>query len=425
MVANNSIKRSFQLLISCYFLSQCAVSTESEIPISKEGFHYSEMDLSKVIPYGLIENESEYHLVYSNEDTWAQASSNDLINWSFTRKIPISAQSSGGIVIDEANQSGLGGIDQQPWLIYYEEDGEISLKYSLDKTNWIDANIDIPEEVVGAPHISKRPDTEEWILTVSKGQVASILVSNDLITWRKMTELTLPSDRKALLTFVNDRCIVMTGGKDPVYAVGRIESNKFIIESSFKPFKLFSEDLDLTVGLISNIPTMIHTVGNRILGIAKSIDLSDTAISLVPSEKITNVTATKRRGKLSKLKGETSSRFTFSIDGFQEGFSIRLFNEQGESLIVGFDNGFLIDKTKASSAFDGERVNLDWDLDGNEVQFDVIIDYAAIEVVINDGEIVIPLEVNSVFIYNQIEVTVDQRKYDARAVIYTLDKSLI
>ena len=425
MVANNSIKRSFQLLISCYFLSQCAVSTESEIPISKEGFHYSEMDLSKVIPCGLIENESEYHLVYSNEDTWAQASSNDLINWSFTRKIPISAQSSGGIVIDEANQSGLGGIDQQPWLIYYEEDGEISLKYSLDKTNWIDANIDIPEEVVGAPHISKRPDTEEWILTVSKGQVASILVSNDLITWRKMTELTLPSDRKALLTFVNDRCIVMTGGKDPVYAVGRIESNKFIIESSFKPFKLFSEDLDLTVGLISNIPTMIHTVGNRILGIAKSIDLSDTAISLVPSEKITNVTATKRRGKLSKLKGETSSRFTFSIDGFQEGFSIRLFNEQGESLIVGFDDGFLIDKTKASSAFDGERVNLDWDLDGNEVQFDVIIDYAAIEVVINDGEIVIPLEVNSVFIYNQIEVTVDQRKYDARAVIYTLDKSLI
>ncbi len=409
------------------FISQCSTQKETKNPISKEGFHYSDVNLSKIEPLGFSATDNSYHIFYSNETSWAEATSTDLMNWSFTRAIPIESNLQGTIILDEENKSKLGSTSQAPWIIFYASDSEILLKYSLDKSNWEDHEISMPAGIQGTPKITSWSTMGSYLMTVSDEDSAYVLVSSDLIQWEKLTTINIPPASIANLTFDKDKCILIINDKNPLYQVGQLSDSTYKELTTFKPLNIYGEELDFTFGYNIEKSIIIHTIKDRIFGIAKQINLTENTLMVSPVQELNNIAATKRRGKLSKLKGQTSSRFTFPVESLENQFSLQIFNDQGEQLIIEYNKqkGFFIDKTKASNTIDGESYDIPYILANHKVSIDLIIDYSAVELVINNGELVIPIEINALFIYDQIMLTIDEKYSDARAIIYTLDKALI
>lgn len=404
----------FAILLTLF---SCTPSAEETSNQANSGIHFLSKDGIK--PMGLIKKDGNYQLFYSSQDSWYLVNSPDMIHWDSPRIVDIPSSSIGDVVSDELNDSNLGNSESSPILLLYNQSG-IKAKYSVDNgTSWSESDIEI-EEVSGNPKIVRDIPNGRWIMSVTNDDQVSILTSPNLTRWKKITELELNESY-------------------PSNIVGSLSNGWFLISSGENTtFQLLDADFSQTgkiKDLLLNQATVSYNqvegrnivtsvIGNSLLTIPFDLALDESSIAISKINELNSIAETKRRSKISSLKGQGTSRFQFELEPFVTEAEINVFNDQGESLKILFSNpqqSIVIDQTQSSNSHKGIKTKYDWSYRGKAISIDLLIDYSSIELIINQ-ETSLTFPVNPVFVYDQVNVAVDNKKEDARGILYTLKK---
>lgn len=327
---------------------------------------------------------------------------------------------SGSAVIDKDNTAGFGA--NALIAIYTNHSHEIeaeetglhetqSIAYSLDQgKTWTkyEGNPVLPNPGIWDfrdPKVMWHSGTEQWIMTLATKQSITFYSSKNLKEWERLSEFgegigahggvwecpdllkfsTDEGDKWVLLVSINPGG--PNTGSATQYFVGDFDGKTFVNEHSdirwmdYGPDNYagvtFSntEDRKLLIGWMSNweyandVPASTWRSGNTVV---RELDLAKEGdkwlLTSVPTSEIDKVSEITTASKTIELNNqadlsddiaslENSFDVSFNLEKVT-GFQVELSNEEGDSLLVGYDEGaqqYFIDRSKAGNSSFNER----------------------------------------------------------------------
>ncbi len=413
------MKNLFLFSALAIVLITCSSPREEPVTPPNSGIHFTVEDDFK--PMSLTSEEDGYALYYADENSWHRISSSDLIHWQESMQIDIPGNSIGEIVKDENNTSGLGDASTPALIAIYARSKDIEMRFSRNNgTSWESGNIRIPPNVFGNPKVTRDLQSDQWIMSVADANTTTFLTSKNLTDWKYETDITLQAKvtTASLCRLDQTWTLLLSGGA--IMSI-KLDQNFQMIE----PFRT----MQINPGhpavhpLTADKLVFLTNIGNRLLSLPSQLSLAQNSqLRIEKYESLANLAVTKRRSKLSSLRGQDASRFQFKIEDIDKEAELTLFNEQGEMVrIVLSDKLIQVDKTQASRAQPGELVSHPWNSQANSAEIDLLIDHGVIALTIGESTN-LSFEVKPVFIYDRVSLKIGGKETDARSILYTLKK---
>ena len=271
------------------------------------GVHFTSENA--IQPIGIVKDNEKYELVYSDGQTWRIAVSDNLMYWSDSTAIDIPGSAVGDIILDTNNSLGLEGTEKTMVIVY--NDGEVKMKYSQDRgKSWEDLEPGLPPNSKGNPKLSYNQTDGNWLMTLTEGPLVSVIQSRDLINWSGTAEITLESPSEwSEMVYLNGSYLLVTS--DP--------SISFLFNEAFEQVRSFTNWIRptkaATLSVVDTRTLLTTTIGDHLLTIPMEVTgIEDNALMLNPVTEITQVALSKKRSKLSSLKGQGPSIFEFIIE---------------------------------------------------------------------------------------------------------------
>jgi len=417
------MKKALWAWILILLFNHCTSSGDKEdVSISSEGFHFVPGTGKSNYPISLIIKDSVYQLYYKRSSKeWGIAISQNLIHWVDTGAFEIPDNAQGDVVYDAFNTSGLGTV----YIFFYSQDERLMARYSSNSKDWQNFEINLPNGVSGNPKISWDKKNVQWVMTLSNKNLIHLLTSENLADWKKVSEITSDINcQNANLFSLDNQWVIFLNGESPAYMIGDFDGQSFNFENATEVH--WSDETLFTASTSLKESTyLVSNIGSKVFATPKKLSLDDQGkLTLMPIEEaLVSQSITKRRGRLSSLRGDKSSWFHLEIDSVSTGFELIISNIQGELTSVSFDleaNSIFIDKGKSSNARKSNDETFRLNISPGQVSVDLIIDYQSLEIFVNNGSTVVMTEVYPVFIYDQLKLKVDREPYDARAIVYSI-----
>jgi fructan beta-fructosidase len=218
----------------------------------RPAFHYSPARNWMNDPNGLVWYDGEYHLFYQHNPlgtdwgnmSWGHAVSADLLTW---EELPVAIPFtdaeevfSGSIVVDHANTSGLGSVDEPALVALYTSVATStglqaqSLAYSTDcGRTWsrFDGNpvLDVGSKDFRDPKVFWYDDGRYWVMVVmlAAERIVQFYRSDDLIEWAHLSDFG-PLDSAAALWECPDLFKLPVEGEGP-------EETRWVLVVSVNP----------------------------------------------------------------------------------------------------------------------------------------------------------------------------------------------
>lgn len=375
-------------------------------------YHFTPPEKWMNDPNGLLFHNGTYHLFYQYypEDIvwgpmhWGHATSNDLIKWEHK---PIALYPdelglifSGSAVMDSANTSGLGGIENPPMVAiftYHLMEGEKAgrkdfqtqgIAYSLDEgDSWtkyegnpVIGNTDIKD--FRDPKVMWHEPSEQWIMTLVAGDHAKMYSSPNLIDWTHLSDfgknngshggvwecpdlfpLTIEgSDETKWVLLISINPGAPNGGSGTQYFIGEFDGERFTTTQEETKWLDYGTDNYAGVtfnGLPDSERTFIGWMSNwnyardtptenwrSAMTLPRKITLKKNEkgyyLNNFPVNTIDNFTELLTDGidesdNTYTMDSFNQHRIDFTIDGALDSFTVDFSNELDEHLLLGFD----------------------------------------------------------------------------------------
>lgn len=404
-------------------------STESTPIDFSTLFHFSPKHGVDNIPISLVKSDETYHLFYSTGSSqWGHAISDDLISWQIANGIDIPGDLNGDIFIDQYYSAELSQGNTEVWFLCFSESNDFKMKYSYDGQQWNDFQIDVPSGSIGTPKITWYEPTESWLMTTTGQDSITVFNSENLQEWSQVGRLANQNNASfSQLVQVENKSILLTVGKNTQYQLVSFDGTNFSPTSPSANIDNGDSQLKGIIKSIDGRAILLSQIGNNSFATSREVSFrnnpdSASFLRTFPIAEFESKRTSKRRGKLSALKGDELTWFSFNLESVDEELEIYLSNEQAELLLITIDlddNELTIDKRSERKGINGNTSSSDLiDIKGEQLKVDLLIDYASIEVFINDGEFALTTPVNPEILYNQVGVKIDGESYDARSIAY-------
>ncbi len=376
---------------------------------------------SSIRPVSMIQYDDQYRLYYTKSDSLFYTVSNNLLHWRQPGVPAGLTNSISSIVLDSNNSTGLGSL-QDPPIIFLYDDGRLfyTLRGVSEKR---EIQSQLPTELIGILNLYLDPLDNEWVMTAHSANQAIVFTSPDLSSWNKLKELELSntSEYTSMIRDEEEWILLESGATSNITVL----NHDFNVKLSAEPILLSSGKSFITAQLDNEIH-IIANMDDYSIGIPRILEVSDGSSSQRFTANLDFLATTKRRSKLSSLKGKGASRFQFPIGDVQAELTVNIFNEQGESLLLTFskvDQRLTVDKIRSSNAQEGNVTQIPWTSNlGGSV--DLVIDYSSIEVSFSEGKDFFAIPTNPIFIYDQVMLTKDDEPIDPRAILFSLSEGI-
>lgn len=389
-------------------------------------FHFAPQHGTKNQPVSLRKREKEYYLFYTTgSDQWGYAKSSNLIDWIITSSLDMPKNSNGDVIYDSFNSAEMPS--GPAWFIFYSSHDGIKRKHSGDGEEWAQSDINIPSEVNGTPKVTWYEPTESWIMVATGERKISILTSSNLLDWQVVSVIDdTNSSKYAQLIPLEDKWILTRVGKSSTYEVGTFDGSVFQAESDLRPL---DQNKTYFRALLSNEEDrllLLARLANNSFSSIREVRLineedDSKRLSAFPIAEFKSKMTSKRRGKLSKLRGDKSTWVSFPIDSISNSFEMLISNEIPELISIRWNKAsgeMTIDKSSDGSNSNEALSTYVYQTDTDQLQVDLLIDYQSIELFLNEGDFQLTTTVNPSTIYKKVDIKVDGKTYDARSIFY-------
>lgn len=418
------MKKSYWIIALTLAVIGCTdQSTEETTTETKVGFHFSPTHGKENNPIGFFREGNNYHLFYTTgSDQWGHAISGNFVHWRTSDAIDVPENALGDVIQDEFRMTEFSSNDNSAWIIIYNDDNELKLRYSGDHISWEKAAINVPATAQGNPKITWYEPTERWIMTLTNNEKVHLLSSQTLTEWEVISQMDIEGASQTILFQIGQEWGLLFQGESSTYQLGSFNGNEFLPRTERRAFPYGTKKFAETISSIKDELWLINSNANNLFSLPRrlSIDDEDAITSFFPSQ-LNEVVTSKRRGKISSLRGDGPAWYQFEIDSIADSMELLISNENGELLYLSWnadDERITIDKTSVRKDAQGGKELIELSLSPQEVKIDLIIDSAIVELFINDGQFQFSIPVNPIMAYDKVDVKVDNLSYDARAILY-------
>lgn len=375
-------------------------------------YHFTPPEKWMNDPNGLLFHNGTYHLFYQYypEDIvwgpmhWGHATSKDLIKWEH-KPIALFPDElglifSGSAVMDMANTSGLGSLENPPMVAiftYHLMEGEKAgrkdfqtqgIAYSLDEGdtwtkyegNPVIGNTDIKD--FRDPKVMWHEQSEQWIMTLVAGDHAKIYSSPNLTDWTHLSDFgknkgahggvwecpdLFPlavegSDETKWVLLISINPGAPNGGSGTQYFIGEFDGERFTTTQEDTKWLDYGTDNYAGVtynGLADSERTFIGWMSNwnyardtptenwrSAMTLPRKITLKKNKqgyyLNNFPVNALDNYTelltdGIDKKDNTYRTDSFNQHRIDFSIDGELDSFTVDFSNELDEHLLLGFD----------------------------------------------------------------------------------------
>ncbi|GAB4239936.1 MAG: hypothetical protein Tsb0034_16110 [Ekhidna sp.] len=377
------------------------------------GFHFYPNQGTSNKPIGLLADSGSYHLFYTTGgDVVGYAKSPNFLHWNFDSSIEPG----------EALSNISWDSSEDRFVLIEGDAAPYTLKTSTDLNKWSKQQMQLPNDASGIPRISRFQSN--WILTLTNGEEISFFSSSDLITWNANNKLTVEVEASAAqLASVEDQAVLLLSAKNASYFIGSYDEQGFVPASNLMLLDHGQSITDVIATSTNQGTYLIGNLGKNSFTAPRKLSLSkneSTYLKGFPGSLVSTEVTAKRRSRLSQLKGDKSSWFSFPIEGYDLSFGVVLTNAD-ERIAMQYD------KRSSSVVFETELSNekRSWSSTINSplpdtVQVDVLIDYRAIEIYLNDGFFQASFPISPKTIPDRMLLEVDNSEAETKGIVYSI-----